>query len=190
MPDDNAAQTVVVTGASAGLGRAIAHAFAERGARVALIARNPEALEAARKEVEALGGRALVLPLDVADAEAVEAPRIRSNANSARSTSGSTTPWFGLLAGQGDDARRVRRVTEVTYLGYVYGTLAALAPDAAARPRHHRAGRLGAGLPRHPAAVGLLRRQARHPRVHRVAALRAASTTRATSGSRWCRCRR
>ena len=66
-------QVVMVTGASAGLGRAIAHAFAKSGARVGLIARNPEALEAARQEVIALGGEALVMPLDVSDSEAVEA---------------------------------------------------------------------------------------------------------------------
>jgi hypothetical protein len=64
---------VVVTGASAGLGRAIAHAYAKKGARLGLIARNPEALDAARQECEQFGGQAITLPLDVADADAVEA---------------------------------------------------------------------------------------------------------------------
>jgi NAD(P)-dependent dehydrogenase (short-subunit alcohol dehydrogenase family) len=67
------ALVVVVTGSSAGLGRAIAHGFAKRGASVGLIARNPEALNAAKKECEALGGMALVLPTDVSDSGAVEA---------------------------------------------------------------------------------------------------------------------
>src|SRR3954453_16829398 len=63
--------TVVVTGASAGVGRATAIAFAQKGWNVALIARGKEGLEGARRDVEAAGGRALVLPLDVADADAV-----------------------------------------------------------------------------------------------------------------------
>jgi NAD(P)-dependent dehydrogenase (short-subunit alcohol dehydrogenase family) len=71
---------IVVTGASAGLGRAVAHAFAKHGASLALIARNPEALEAAKEECERLGGSALGLPLDVADSEAVEAAVARVEA--------------------------------------------------------------------------------------------------------------
>lgn len=63
--------TVVVTGASAGVGRAVAIAFAQKGWNVALIARGKEGLEGARRDVEAAGGRALVLPVDVADADAV-----------------------------------------------------------------------------------------------------------------------
>src|SRR5688500_5410011 len=66
------ARVVVVTGTSAGVGRAVAQAFGSRGDAVALIARDPVALEEAAAEVEAAGGRALVLPLDVADADAVE----------------------------------------------------------------------------------------------------------------------
>ena len=66
------AQVVVVTGASAGVGRAIVRRFADEGASIALIARGRERLEAAAGEVEAAGGRALVLPLDVADAEALD----------------------------------------------------------------------------------------------------------------------
>ncbi|MES2220589.1 MAG: SDR family NAD(P)-dependent oxidoreductase, partial [Acidobacteriota bacterium] len=65
-------QVVMVTGASAGLGRAIAHGFAKQGAKIGLIARNREALEACRQEVERLGGEGLVLPLDVSDAPSIE----------------------------------------------------------------------------------------------------------------------
>ena len=60
-------EVVVVTGASAGVGRAIACAFARRGAQIGLLARGQAGLEAAQKEVEQLGGKALVLPTDVAD---------------------------------------------------------------------------------------------------------------------------
>src|SRR5438552_15717914 len=66
-------EVVVVTGASGGVGRAVAHAFARRGARVGLLARGKEGLEGAREEVRSLGGRALALPTDVADAGQVEA---------------------------------------------------------------------------------------------------------------------
>src|SRR5438552_1670603 len=66
-------ETVVITGASAGVGRATAQAFARRGARIGLLARGRERLEAARQEVEALGSQALVYVCDVADADAVEA---------------------------------------------------------------------------------------------------------------------
>ncbi len=127
MDRENAAQTVVITGASAGLGRAIAHSFAKRGARIGLIARNPEALEAAREEVEGLGGTGLVLPLDVSDAKALE-----DAATKVEQEFGPIDVWvndamvsvFSPIKEM--EAEEYRRVTEVTYLGYVYGTLAAL----------------------------------------------------------------
>lgn len=72
-PDGSRRRTVVVTGASAGVGRATVRAFADRGARVGLIARGRNRLEAAAREVEERGGEAIVLPADVADAEAIEA---------------------------------------------------------------------------------------------------------------------
>src|SRR5690242_8059722 len=65
-------EVTVITGASAGVGRAIAREFAKRNARVALIARGSSRLEAATREVEDLGGRALALPVDVADAGQIE----------------------------------------------------------------------------------------------------------------------
>src|SRR5919199_1630612 len=66
-------EAVVITGASAGVGRAPVRAFAARGAHIGLVARGRDGLEGARREVEAAGGRALVLPTDVADAAQVEA---------------------------------------------------------------------------------------------------------------------
>ena len=73
-------EVVVITGASAGIGRACVREFARRGADIGLIARGEEGLQAARREVEALGGRALVLPADVADPAAVEAAAERVEA--------------------------------------------------------------------------------------------------------------
>src|SRR5688572_3225748 len=72
MPRRPGEQVVGVTGASSGGGRAVVRALAARGARLGMIARNEEALNAAADEVRWAGGEALVLPLDVADAEAVE----------------------------------------------------------------------------------------------------------------------
>ncbi|HEV2764676.1 MAG TPA: SDR family oxidoreductase, partial [Pyrinomonadaceae bacterium] len=120
-------EVVVVTGASAGVGRAVARAFAREGACVGLLARGPDGLEAARREVEELGGRALVLPLDVAEAEAVERA-----AEAVEREFGPIDVWVNnAMVSVFSPVREMRpeeykRVTEVTYLGYVYGTLAAL----------------------------------------------------------------
>jgi short-subunit dehydrogenase len=120
-------KVVVVTGASAGVGRAIVRAFAAQGASLGLIARGRDGLEGARAEVEAAGGRALILPLDVADAAAVE-----EAAAEVERTLGPIDVWVNdamvsVFAPIKDTtAEEFRRVTEVTYLGYVHGTLAAL----------------------------------------------------------------
>jgi NAD(P)-dependent dehydrogenase (short-subunit alcohol dehydrogenase family) len=120
-------EVVVITGASAGIGRATARLFGSRRANVGLIARGVEGLEAARREIEELGGQAIVLPLDVADADAVEAAAAR-----VEETFGPIDLWINnamlsvfspIMEMTADD---YRRVTEVTYLGYVWGTLAAL----------------------------------------------------------------
>ena len=118
---------VVITGASAGVGRATAQAFAREGARVALIARGRAGLEAARRDVSGRGGEALVLPLDVADALAIE-----EAAEKIENTFGPIDVWVNnAMASVFSPIKQMtpdefKRVTEVTYLGYVYGTLAAL----------------------------------------------------------------
>lgn len=120
-------RTVVVTGASAGVGRATAVAFARMGWNVALIARGQEGLESAKRDVDEAGGRSLVLPLDVADAEAVFAAAERVVAEW-----GSIDVWINdamatIFAPVKDiTPAEFRRVTEVTYLGQVHGTMAAL----------------------------------------------------------------
>jgi NAD(P)-dependent dehydrogenase (short-subunit alcohol dehydrogenase family) len=130
-------EVVVITGASAGLGRATAQAFAKRGARIGLIARGRERLEAACREVEAAGGRGLVLVADVADAEAVE-----QAATQVEETFGPIDIWINnamvsvFSPIKEMKAEEYRRVTEVTYLGYVNGTLAAL---RRMHPRDHGA---------------------------------------------------
>jgi NAD(P)-dependent dehydrogenase (short-subunit alcohol dehydrogenase family) len=120
-------QTVVITGASAGIGRAAAVAFARRGCRIALVARGEEGLRGAVRDVEAAGGVALALPTDVADAAAVERA-----AEQAEQALGPIDVWVnGAMAniyGRFLDIEpdEFRRVTEVIYLGQVNGTRAAL----------------------------------------------------------------
>jgi NAD(P)-dependent dehydrogenase (short-subunit alcohol dehydrogenase family) len=118
---------VVVTGASAGVGRAAVREFARHGAWLGLIARGRDGLDAARREVESQGGRALVLPADVANPDQVEAAAavvekklgpIDIWVNNAMTSVFSPIKQMTPL--------EFKRVTEVTYLGYVYGTLAAL----------------------------------------------------------------
>lgn len=120
-------EVVVITGASAGVGRATADASARRGAAIGLIARGPERLAAAAREVDALGGQPVELPLDVADPDAVEAAASR-----VEETFGPIDVWVNnAMVSVFSPVKEMtpaeyRRVTEVTYLGYVHGTLAAL----------------------------------------------------------------
>ena len=90
MDSSDAPQIVVVTGASAGLGRAIVQRLARRSARIGLIARGVDRLEETRREVEALGGQALLLRADVANAQAIDAAANASSASWVQSISGST----------------------------------------------------------------------------------------------------
>lgn len=120
-------EVVVVTGASAGVGRATVREFARRGAHLGLIARGRDGLEAARREVEELGGRAVVLPLDVADAEQVELAAARVEEELGPIDVWINNAMLSVFSPVSEmTSEEYRRVTEVTYLGYVYGTLAAL----------------------------------------------------------------
>ncbi|MGH9528955.1 MAG: SDR family oxidoreductase [Terriglobales bacterium] len=120
-------EVVVVTGASAGLGRAIAREFGSHGASVGLLARGVDGLEGAKREIEAAGGKALVLPTDVADSDAVE-----SAAVAVERELGTIDIWVNnAMASVFSPVKKMKpeeykRVTEVTYLGVVYGTLSAL----------------------------------------------------------------
>ncbi|MGE5546036.1 MAG: SDR family oxidoreductase [Solirubrobacterales bacterium] len=119
--------TVVVTGASAGLGRAIVRALGTRGCSVGLIARDGARLEAAAREVRDAGGRALPIPCDVADAAAVEDAASRTEAAFGPIDTWINTAMVTVYSRLADmTAGEFRRVTEVTYLGYVHGTMSAL----------------------------------------------------------------
>lgn len=120
-------RVVVVTGASAGVGRAVAKEFGARGCRVGLLARGRERLEAAKKDIENAGGKALILPADVANADEVEAAADKVEqelgpidvwVNDAMTTI--FAPFHQITAAE------FKRATEVTYLGTVYGTMSAM----------------------------------------------------------------
>lgn len=120
-------ETVVVTGASAGIGRATVREFARHGANIALIARGEDGLRAAAREVEQAGGKALIFPADVADSDAIEQVAARVEAEL-----GPIDVWVNnAFAGIFSELINItpeeyRRVTEVTYLGQVWGTRVAL----------------------------------------------------------------
>lgn len=120
-------EVVVVTGGSAGIGRAVAHEYARRGASVGLIARGLDGLRAAAAEVEARGGRALVLPCDVADPDQVEAAAAKVEAEFGRIDVWVNNAFAGIFSPFMDvTPEEFHRVTQVTYLGQVHGTRAAL----------------------------------------------------------------
>ncbi len=128
MPGSNQpTEVVVITGASAGVGRAAAQRFAREGARIGLVARGVERLEAARAEVEALGGRAMALPTDVADPDQVEkaaaAVELEFGPIDIWVNDAMVTVFSPFLEIEPDE---YLRATQVTYLGAVWGTRAAL----------------------------------------------------------------
>ena len=120
-------EVVVITGASAGVGRATVRAFARRGTRIGLIPRGKDGLEGALADVESLGGKGLILPCEVANANEVEAA-----AGLVEEEFGPIDIWINnamvsvFSPVKEMTADEYKRVTEVTYLGVVYGTLAAL----------------------------------------------------------------
>src|SRR5437588_6305993 len=120
--ESRSGEVVAVTGASGGVGRAVAHAFAKRGAHVGLLARGTNGLDGACREVEALGGRALPIQTDVADHDQVEAA-----AAALENEFGPIDVWVNdamatVFARFLDvTAEEYRRATEVTYLGAVHG---------------------------------------------------------------------
>src|SRR5438046_2723919 len=120
-------EVIVITGASAGVGRAAARKFARHGARIGLLARGVDGLKAAQREVQKLGSEASIIPTDVANAEQVEAA-----AEKVETELGPIDIWVNnAMTSVFSPIKQMtpeefRRVTEVTYLGYVYGTLAAL----------------------------------------------------------------
>ncbi len=126
--ESEAPEVVVVTGASAGVGRAVARAFARRGARIGLLARGFERLEETRREVVELGGEAIALPTDVADYQQLEQAAVAVEeifgpidiwVNNAMVTV--MAPFLEITP------EEFRRVTDVTYLGSMYGLKIALA---------------------------------------------------------------
>lgn len=120
-------QVVVITGASAGVGRATAREFAKEGARIGLLARGHEGLAAAKREVEALGGEAIAIACDVSDPDQVE-----EAAEAVEDAFGAIDVWVNnAMVTVFSPVKEMtpadyKRVTDVTYLGYVHGTLAAL----------------------------------------------------------------
>lgn len=127
MSEPTDSEVVVITGASAGVGRATARAFAERGAKIGLLARGEDGLEGARDDVERAGGEAISIPTDVADPQEVEAA-----ADAIEDAFGPIDIWVNnamvsvFSPASEMTAADYHRVTEVTYLGYVHGTQTAL----------------------------------------------------------------
>ena len=120
-------RVVVVTGASAGVGRAVARRFGARGDRVALIARGEDGLAGAADDIRGSGGEALSLPVDVADHAAVDAAAAKAEGEFGPIDVWVNTAFASVFAPFTEiEPEEFRRVTEVSYLGYVYGTRAAL----------------------------------------------------------------
>ncbi len=120
-------RVVMITGGSAGVGRATAREFARSGASIGLVARGRDGLEGAKRDVESLGGRAAIFQADVSKAD-----QVANAAEALEKEFGPLDVWVNgametvLSPFKEMTAEEFRRVTEVTYLGYVHGTMAAL----------------------------------------------------------------
>ncbi|HEV8291640.1 MAG TPA: SDR family oxidoreductase [Tepidisphaeraceae bacterium] len=120
-------RVVVITGASGGVGRAVARRFAQQGCRIGLLARGRDGLEAARREVESLGGEAMVIPADVSDPSQIE-----NAATTVEEHFGPIDIWVNnamvsmYAPFMEMSPEEFRHITAVTYFGYVYGTQSAL----------------------------------------------------------------
>ena len=120
-------EVAVITGASAGIGRATAREFARRGCSVALVARGADGLKAAAAEVEALGGRALIIRADVADAEQVDRAADRVVKKFGCIDIWVNNAFAGIFSRFMDmSPEEFRRVVDVTFFGQVNGTRAAM----------------------------------------------------------------
>ncbi len=160
-----------MTGASGGVGRAVVHAFAKRGAHIGLLARGERGLDGARQEVESFGGKALALPTDVADHQRVEAA-----ADAVEGRFGPIDVWVNDAMATvfapflKVEPEEFKRATEVTYLGTVYGTMAALsrmAQQIEDMPVNGRPDNLFEPVPAEAAAHGMFDSQA-HERSYQL----------------------
>ena len=144
-PKTSVPDVVVITGATAGVGRAVARRFATDGAKIGLLARGKEGLEATAREIENLGGTALAVQTDVADFEQVE-----SAADRIEKELGSIDIWINnamtsvFAPIEKIEPEEFRRVTEVTYLGTVWGTMVAL--DKMTARNHGKIVQVGSAL--------------------------------------------
>lgn len=167
---------VAVTGGTAGVGRAVAREFARAGARVAVVAREPGRLQETSDELSALGVQCLAIEADVANASQVEEAAARIERELGPIDIWVNNAMVTVVAPVAEmETADYQRVTDVTYLGTVWGTMAALR-----RMRRRNRGtivQVGSALAYSldPAAVRLLRSQARHSRIHGVAQDRAAA---------------